>query len=239
MLRTLDLFSGIGGFPLGFARAGARTVGFVEIDPFCRRVLAKHWPAVPCHDDVRTREFQEGEADVICGGFPCIDISSSGKCAGLSGPDSGLWREFVRAIRLVRPRYAVVENVADLLTRGLGEILGDLAEIDYDAESHCIPASFVGLPQARERVWIVAYPNGRGRQGRAQRDRQGPVLILRHDDDRLALGQRRARDARSWVRRADDGLPNRVHRTRALGNAAAPEITEIIARAILEDVSHD
>jgi hypothetical protein len=139
-MRVLDLFSGIGGFSLGLERAGMCTVGFCEIDPFCRDVLTKHWPAVPIHDDVTTREFQEGEADVICGGFPCQDISVAGAGAGLAGERSGLWRELLRAIRVVRPHYAIVENVAALLGRGMGTVLGDLAEIGHDAEWHCIPA---------------------------------------------------------------------------------------------------
>ena len=233
-MRVLDLFSGIGGFSLGLERAGMRTVAFCEIDPFCRRVLAKHWPGVPCHDDIKTREFFEHEADVICGGFPCQDISSSGNLAGItSGARSGLWSEFARAIRIVRPDFAIVENVSDLLNRGLDKVLGDLASLGYDAEWHCVPAAFVGLPQARERVWIIAYPDSGGREGRPQRNGQGPVLKFRHDDDRLALGQRRARDARSWVRRRNDGIPDGVHRLRALGNAVVPQIPQIIGEAIM------
>ena len=165
-MKVLDLFSGIGGFSLGLERAGMQTVAFCEIDPFGRRVLAKHWPDIPCHDDVTTREFHEGEADVICGGFPCQDISLAGAGAGLSGERSGLYRELVRAIRLVRPRYAIVENVAALLSRGMGTVLGDMAEIGYDAEWHCIPASAVGAPHRRDRVWIVANPDGSRRAAR-------------------------------------------------------------------------
>jgi DNA (cytosine-5)-methyltransferase 1 len=159
-MNVLDLFSGIGGFSLGLERAGMRTVGFVEIKPYCRAVLAKHWPGVPCHDDITTRDFKEGEADIICGGFPCQDISLAGEGAGITGSRSGLWRELVRAIRMVRPRFAIVENVAALLGRGMGVVLGDLATIGADAEWHCIPASSVGLPHRRDRVWVVAYPHG-------------------------------------------------------------------------------
>ncbi len=103
-LNVLDLFSGIGGFSLGLERTGGfRTVAFCEIERFARAVLAKHWPDVPCHGDITTREFIEGEADVICGGFPCQDISLAGAGAGLAGERSGLWRELLRAIRVVRP----------------------------------------------------------------------------------------------------------------------------------------
>lgn len=163
-MRVLDLFSGIGGFSLGLERAGMRTVAFCEIDPFCREVLRKHWPNIPCSEDITTREFKEGEADVICGGFPCQDISLAGAGAGLAGSRSGLWRDLLRAIRLVRPNYAIVENVAALLGRGMGTVLGDLAEVGYDAEWHCIPASSVGAPHRRDRVWIVADANGGGRE---------------------------------------------------------------------------
>jgi DNA (cytosine-5)-methyltransferase 1 len=159
-MNVLDLFSGIGGFSLGLERAGMRTVAFCEIEPFCRRVLAKHWPDIHCHDDITSREFQRGEADIICGGFPCQDISLAGEGAGLAGERSGLWRELLRAIRVVRPRYAIVENVAALLGRGMGTVLGDLAEIGYDAEWHCIPASAVGAPHRRDRVWIIADTGG-------------------------------------------------------------------------------
>src|SRR5579862_7777078 len=133
-----------------------RTVQFVELDPFCRRVLAKHWPTVPCHDDIRT--FVPGAADVVCGGFPCQDLSIAGKGAGLEGSRSGLWSELCRVIGQVRPSYAIVENVPALLGRGLGRVLGDLAEIGYDAEWHCIPACAIGAPHIRDRIWIVAYP---------------------------------------------------------------------------------
>ena len=165
-LRLLDLFSGIGGFSLGLERSGAfKTVAFCEIESFPRRVLAKHWPDVPCHDDVTTREFHEGEADAICGGFPCQDVSTAGRRAGLSGARSGLYRELIRAIRLVRPRVALLENVAALLSNGMGRVLGDLAEIGHDTEWHCIPASAVGAPHQRDRIWIIANPGGEQHEG--------------------------------------------------------------------------
>lgn len=164
-MNVLDLFSGIGGFSLGLERAGMRTVAFCEIEPFCRDVLAKHWPDIPCNTDITGREFREGEADIICGGFPCQDISNAGQRTGIAGERSGLWRELLRAIRVVRPVYAIMENVAALLSRGMGDVLGDLAEIGQDAEWNCIPASAVGAPHRRDRVWIVAADPARGRHG--------------------------------------------------------------------------
>lgn len=238
-MRHLDLFSGIGGFALAAKRVGWRTIGFSEVDPFCAEVLAQRWPKVPNYGDIRgiIGHSFSGVVDVITGGFPCQNISSSGDKTGLDGELSSLWFEFHRLIREIQPRFAVVENVSDLLVRGIGGVLGSLAEIGYDAEGHCIPACFVGAPQARERVWIVAYPDGRGREGSSEWDRCGPLVVCRDDDDRLAMGQHRARDARSWVRRADDGLPRRVHRLRALGNSIVPQVAEMIFRQLLREGS--
>jgi DNA (cytosine-5)-methyltransferase 1 len=233
MLNVLDLFSGIGGFSLGLERAGMRTVAFCEVDPFCQAILRKHWADIPCHTDIRIRDFTEGEADIVCGGFPCQDISSSGKRTGLAGPNSGLWREMLRAIRLVRPRFAIVENVADLLDRGMGQVLGDLASIGYDAEWHCIPASYVGLPQARERVWIVANPSQSGRQTGNEWIARGSILVGWLNNDRLGEAQTGAQACSTRAWRNDDGVPRWVDRMSGLGNAVVPQIPELIGRAIL------
>ena len=183
-MRLLDLFSGIGGFSLGLERSGAfETVAFCEIDPFCRRVLAKHWPGVPVHDDVTTREFIEGEADAICGGFPCQDVSLAGKRAGVSAARSGLYRELVRAIRVVRPRIALLENVAALLSDGMGTVLGDLAEGGDCVEWDCVPASAVGAPHERDRVWIVAHADGGRRCASETRELQSGRSIRNVDGD--------------------------------------------------------
>ncbi len=175
-LTVLDLFSGIGGFSLGLERTGGfRTVAFCEIEEFPRRVLAKHWPDVPIHRDVRELKAEHvGAVDVICGGFPCQDISTAGKGAGLAGERSGLWREYARLVGELRPSYVIVENVAALLGRGLGTVLGDLAALGYDAEWHCIPASAVGAPHIRDRVWIIAYPQ------HSDADRAGPHRAAQH-----------------------------------------------------------
>jgi DNA (cytosine-5)-methyltransferase 1 len=170
-LTVLDLFSGIGGFSLGLEWTGGfQTVGFCEVCPKARGILGLRWPDVPLFPDVREltgRIVNErcGRIDVVCGGFPCQDISLAGKGAGLVGARSGLWFEMHRVISEVRPRWVIAENVAALRSRGLDRVLGPLAAIGYDAEWHCIPASAVGAPHRRDRVWIVAYPNGDGERG--------------------------------------------------------------------------
>ena len=158
MLTFGSLFAGIGGFDLGFERAGMTCKWQVEIDDYATRVLERHWPDVPRWRDVRTWPQPGTEpVDVICGGFPCQDISNAGKRAGLEGDRSGLFFEIIRIACELGPRFIVLENVAALLNRGLDRVLGELAEIGFDAEWHCIPASAVGAPHIRDRVWIVAY----------------------------------------------------------------------------------
>jgi len=162
-MKHLDLFSGIGGFALAARWLGWQTVAFCEIEPYCQKVLAKHWPGVPIYDDIKTLTAQRLAADgigcdLLTAGFPCQDISVAGKGAGIDGKQSGLWSELARIIGEIRPRYAVMENVSALLGRGLERVAGDLAEIWYDCEWHCIPASAIGAPHRRDRVWIIAYP---------------------------------------------------------------------------------
>jgi DNA (cytosine-5)-methyltransferase 1 len=165
MFRVLSLFAGIGGFDLGLERTGGfRTVALCERDAAAQRVLKKHWPEVPIYDDVCTLTGEQLAADgiavdVICGGFPCQDISTAGAGAGIEGERSGLWSEYARLIGELRPAYVIVENVSALLSRGLDKVLGDLAALGYDADWHCIPASAVGAPHRRDRIWIIAYPN--------------------------------------------------------------------------------
>jgi DNA (cytosine-5)-methyltransferase 1 len=163
-LKHLDLFSGIGGFSLGLERTGGfETVGFCDSDKKTHMVLKKHWAAVPIYDDVSTLKGSDlGTIDIITGGFPCQDLSVAGKGAGLAGARSGLWFEFHRLIKETQPKWVIAENVAVLRSRGLDQVLRSLDEIGYDAEWHCIPASAVGAPHRRDRIWIVAHPRHRG-----------------------------------------------------------------------------
>ena len=171
-LTVGSLFAGIGGFDLAAERCGMQIRWQVEIVPFRRGVLEKHWPHVKRYSDIRRLRYP-APVDIVCGGFPCQDISSAGGKAGIDGPQSGLWAEMFRVVRAVRPRYVVVENSADLVSRGLERVIGDLASIGYDAEWDGVQAAAVGAPHGRDRLWIVAYPHadeGR-RQKRSKRDR--------------------------------------------------------------------
>ncbi len=174
-LTVGSLFAGIGGFDLGLERAGMRVRWQVEIDPYCQRVLAKHWPHVTRYGDIKTVDWGTVEpVDLLCGGFPCQDISLAGKGAGLAGDRSGLWFEYAKSIAALRPRYVLIENVSALRARGLDQVLGSLAALGYDAEWHCIPACAVGAPHRRDRVWVVAYRSIDGLQKR-QRENGQPI----------------------------------------------------------------
>ena len=173
-MKVLDLFSGIGGFALGLEAAGFETAAFCEIDPYAHKVLKKNWPGVPIYDDVRRitadRLVSDGVGvDVITGGFPCQDISTAGRQAGIDGERSGLWSECSRLLGDIRPRYAIFENVTNLLTGDGGDwfkrVLWDISSVGYDAEWHCIPASAIGAHHHRDRIWIVAYPNSDSQSG--------------------------------------------------------------------------
>lgn len=257
-MTFLSLFSGIGGFDLGLERAGMRCIGQVEIDPFCRRVLAKHWPNVPRFEDVKKfkSEMLNERPDVICGGFPCQDISEAGLRAGITGSRSGLWTEFTRIICEIRPSVVIVENVSDLLVRGIGTVLGDLAELGFDAEWHLLSASAFGAPHPRERVFIVGLSwwnvaNADGCIGKQTRSRHGAagsrgwwaksrLANFRHDVPASILFDSASSSPRQgWatepdVRRVGNGIPNRVERITALGNAVLPQAVEFIGRGVVE-----
>lgn len=241
-LRVLSLFAGIGGMDLGLERAGMEVVGQVEIDPFCLKVLEKHWPKVWRHNDVRTLTGEMvaqhcGVIDLICGGFPCQDISNAGKRAGIEGERSGLWAEYARVICEVRPKYVLVENVSALRSRGLGRVLGDLAESGYDAEWDCIPASALGAHHQRDRLFIVASRADTGgvRSQGFGAPTQGPWT--REQFEGLVQTELRLSVPAGKSGGVSDGVPGRLHRLRGLGNAVVPQVAEFIGRSILRSAA--
>ena len=222
-----SLFSGIGGLELGLERSGlGRTVWQCERDSYCREILARHWPGVPCYEDVIG--LDPPSADLICGGFPCQNLSSAGRREGLSGAKSGLWSEFRRIIGQVSPEWVVIENVHHGWRRWVPSVRRQLAELQYDSVPLRLSASDVGAPHRRARAFVVAHP-----------DRQ---LIRKLS--RRWRGPRREGEAQpilfsGWagvprVERAGDGIPHRVDRNRALGNAVVPQVAEVIGRCIVE-----
>ena len=183
-MRELALFAGAGGGILGGLLLGWRTVCAVEIDPYARSVLLARqndWTLAPfpVWDDIRTFDGTawRGAVDVVSGGFPCQDISAAGRGAGIDGERSGLWGEMARIIREVRPRFAFVENSPMLTSRGLGRVLGDLAEMGFDAEWGVLGADDCGAPHRRERIWILAHAERAERRPKSE-ERNEPH---RHD----------------------------------------------------------
>ena len=162
MLTVGSLFSGAGLCDLGLHWAGFQHRYFCEVDVFCQSILRRHWPGVPIFDDVRTlSDGQLPHVDVLCGGFPCQDVSLAGQRVGItSNSRSGLWYEYKRIIDETRPRYIIAENVPGLLSLGIEGVLQDLATLGYDAEWEVLGAGACGAPHHRERVFIVAYPHG-------------------------------------------------------------------------------
>lgn len=160
--RVLSLFSGIGGlchYGIKIAKIeGYQVTQFVEISPYSQSQLRKF--KVPIQGDINTYDCKPGQYEIICGGFPCHGTSGAGNREGLEDSRSGLWREMFRIVKKCRPKFALVENPIGLLRRGLIEVLQDFDSIGYDAEWESILASEVGLPHKRDRLFIIAYPNG-------------------------------------------------------------------------------
>lgn len=305
-MNVLSLFSGIGGLELGLEWAGMTTVGQVEIDPYCQRVLAKHWPEVPRHDDVRTAadwwlSQDRPGVDLVCGGFPCQPFSIAGRKQGVDD-ERWMWPAMDGVIRALRPRYVLVENVPRLVGDrvAFGIVLADLAASGYDTEWDCIPASALGAPHQRDRVWLVATHTervgvrqqpvsdpgssraslavadgttgrvadtpGNGRRSRwpggSVRDGQDREIFasarLAHTQGQRRRASRTEVDAEAradrapgdaskrggvdpWaaepdVGRVADGVPDRVDRLHALGNAVVPQVAEYVGQLIL---AHD
>ena len=256
MLRLLDTFSGIGGFSYAAEHivGGYQTVAFVEREPFCQKVLRKHWPEVPIFDDITTYTPKRGSADIICGGFPCQDISIAGRKAGIKkGTRSGLFYELMRVIRMVEPRFVILENVSAIVADGLDIVLGELAEAGFDAEWACIPASAVGACHQRDRWWLIAYSNNIRSSGQ---DLSLPGMRGEDKGRKAGLGNRQVLGSQRWsyrkdwgesltsdwrshvskpcLPRGDDGLSGRVDRIKALGNSVVPQVAAIPLARVLE-----
>lgn len=258
-----SLFSGIGGLELGLERAGLGPVIWqAEIEPFARTVLARHWPDARRFENVKEVDEHAERPDIICGGFPCQDISLAGRRAGIEGTRSGLWAEYARILGALRPEWVVVENTASLANRGLDRVLGDLAALRYDAVWDCIPAAAVGAPHRRDRIFIVAKLADATCKRREAKLPGGATHAKEHDsrtlprdsghvgaDDGCDLPQwpPSPGDMHSWgqvqagaqpaVCKLADGLSHvmdsRRERLKALGNAVVPQVAEVIGRAIV------
>lgn len=251
-MRFGSLFSGIGGIDLGLERAGMSCAWQVENDDYASRVLAKHWPDVPRYRDIREVDFAGLEpVELVAGGFPCQPVSLAGR--GRAQEDERwLWPEFVRALRVVRPRYILVENVRGLSARGLDKVLGDLWDGGYHAEWQSLTAAAFGAPHLRDRIFVVAYAV-RDELWPEQRWGRGPTRqvapIFRHDgsqkpvahtDGQPLVGATEPRTERHpWsvepeVCRVAHGVSRRVDRLRGLGNAVVPQVAEYVGRLIVE-----
>lgn len=261
MRKIGSLFSGIGGLELGLERAGLGRVEWqCEIDPFCRSVLAKHWPAAVRHEDVRSvSRATATQVDVLCGGFPCQDVSLSGKRAGIEeGTRSGLWIEFARIIDELKPSIVIIENVLGLRTKGLRRVLADLSDLGLDAEWCDLWAWDVGAPHRRARIFIVATHPDRvsvqeqpGWLSRACRSAEiqhrcaAPDGFAADPDSLRRLEQsRELANLRGWSEHCgwdvgpltgmDDGVSRGLDigaRRKALGNAVNVACAELVGRA--------
>jgi DNA (cytosine-5)-methyltransferase 1 len=236
MLNGLGLFAGIGGLEIGLERAGlVSPVCFVEKDAYAQKVLAKRFPEVPIWDDVTTFDGKawKGYIDFISGGFPCQDVSASGKQEGIkSGTRSGLWFEFKRIVGEIRPTMFVAENVAAILIRGGVRVIADLAEIGYNAEWCVISASEMGAPHLRERVFILAYANTDCVKRENTQERQDSVRLSKC----MAPPKIQMRGCEPPILGDDHGIPNRVDRLKCLGNAVVPQCAEYIGRLIMDRI---
>lgn len=231
-MNVLDLFSGIGGFSLGLHLAGFNTVAFCETEPYCRAVLNKHWPDIPCHPDILGLDGEQyrGTVDLVCGGFPCQPFSVAGDRRG-EADDRALWPEMLRIIGECQPSWVIGENVTGFIGMGLDSCMSDLEGIGYRGRAFVIPACAVGASHQRDRVWVVANSNS----AHSKRDKRSQ----RGEQERTNDSQPFRWEAFNGIHRMDDGLPKRVDRhwakrVHALGNAVVPQIPEIIGRAIME-----
>jgi DNA (cytosine-5)-methyltransferase 1 len=295
-VRIGSLFSGIGGLELGLERAGVGSVTWqVEINDYCRKVLARHWPNVTRHKDIKeVGKHNLTAVNLICGGFPCQDVSVAGKGAGLSGERSGLWFEFLRVIQQLQPSWVVIENVSGGKRRWLPTVRHNLQDAGYQSTAIQISAFNVGAPHKRERVFVLAtnsnrvdlwqqpgrqewqnwedraktWPDGKegvvanSRQSRLAKWKEQPAqqeLQATERSDPWATGdsssprelqpQGRQQDQWRWsvhpsgwaiespVCGVGYGIPNRMDRIKALGNAVVPQCSEAVGKYLKSLIS--
>jgi DNA (cytosine-5)-methyltransferase 1 len=226
-LTVGSLFSGIGGIDLGLERAGMRVIWHSEIDPYACRVLRRHWPDVPNLGDITDIDWSTVERpDIICGGYPCPAFSQAARGRNVA-PD--LWPHMRGCIEALRPRYAILENVAAHLGRGFAGVLADLDALGFDAEWSVVTACSLGAPHVRRRLFVVAHADGGSQPGSAI-DAQAP--FLRHVATPAIGWPQHPAGTVGMANGIPDGMDR--HRLRALGNAVVPQIAEHIGRMILE-----
>lgn len=243
-MNELHLFAGAGGGILGGMLLGHTCVCAVEIEPYPRKVLLQRQrdgilPKFPIWDDIRTFNGKpwRGHVNIVCGGFPCQDISAAGKGAGLDGERSGLWSEMARIVREVQPRYVFVENSPMLTLRGLGTVLGDLAEMGYDARWGVLGSCDAGLPTKRDRLWIVAStglldPNPRKNEGRNREE----ILLRKWASDScqrvVDFGGVAAIEVPERAS-VDYGMADWMDELKAIGNGQVPGVAALAWKTLM------
>ena len=230
-LKILDLFSGIGGFSLGLESTGHfETAAFCEIEPYCQKVLKKHWPNVPIFDDIRKLKGKDiGAIDIITGGYPCQPFSVAGKQKAEQDPRH-LWPEYFRLIQELRPTWVIGENVSGHIKLGLDSVLEDLASEGYSTRTFSISASSIGANHKRERIWTVANTDSK-RGCLWETDRQDAEDVRQSPRGEETFGWWNIEPS---VGRVAHGIPKRVDRLKTLGNSVVPHIPYYIGQAIVE-----
>ncbi len=224
-MKVVGLFSGIGGLELGFERAGYEIIGLCEINQFCRRVLAKHWPGVRLTSDIRDLSaFDYRPVNVIVGGFPCKGTSNAGRRTGFEHQETGLWSEYLRVITEAWPEWVVIENSSHGRKHWVPQVRQDLYRRGYETLPVEISAWDIGANHERRRCFVLAN----SRSGRCEMAEKA-----------LRTGRASSKFRSQWGRepgipRVDDGLPDRLDRRRALGNAVVPQIAQAIGEAIMQ-----
>ncbi len=238
MITIGSCFSGIGAFELGLERAikGSQTIWQIEKNDFCRQVLRKHWPKTQIYQDITQLNSSELEKPtIICGGFPCQDISKLGKMEGIHGKRSGLWWKMHGIISNLRPRVVVLENVDSIISRGVDQVLGSLAEIGYNSKWKIVSARQFGAPHLRRRWFAIAYPDSlelRKQQIKKQK-RKKKIQSTATSETRQIGSYWKKRPPESVICSMDDGTPNRLAMLRALGNSIVPQCSEFIGSEII------